>query len=377
MPTYKITDADSKNPKVYPPGSYQDDREPYLWLHVTETSRTWGLYKWSSVIRKPVRKSLGPIKSLGVEEARKKVRALVVRINDGESLSRPESANVTLEEIVRSYTLKLKGQKRRHFGYMEKVIELSFGDWLTRPFASITKAALFDRHQKIAADDERGPMAAARAIHCMRTLYKFAEEADKYSGKNLAKSITVKQQAVRKRIIRQGELAKIMESLDKPDHSTWVRPYFKLLMLTGARRHNVASMAWKHVDLENATWHIPAENAKAGDPIDIPLLPEAVEILKARVGLSKEWAFPAPKSASGHLMEPHFAWKKVLELAGVENDITIHDIRRSFGSSMAAEGIPLSIVATLMGHKNPATTARHYSVTTAKAARDALAKVLG
>ena len=365
-------------------GSYQDKDQKSLWLYVTKTSRTWGYYRWMpktgpNLKAQPIRISLGPIADMGVEAARDLAAEYNVSVRKGIHPTRPNAradrSSITLKEIVQSYTLKLRGEKRRHPEWMERCIELSFGDWLNQPFGHITKGDIFDRHKIIAADPKRGKMAAARAVHAMRALFRYAAEADLFSGKNEAKDVRVAPQKVRRRTLSPGELAKVMESLDRKDHSEWVKPYFRLLMLTGARRHNVASMSWKDIDLKHAEWRIKEENAKGGEPITIPLVPEAVEILEARKGLSKDWVFPSKKASCGHLVEPHFAWKRVLELAEVSTDITIHDIRRSFGAMLNERNVPLSVIAKAMGHKNSATTARHYTPTSDAAVRDALNRV--
>jgi integrase len=368
-----------------PEGDYQDEKMPYLHLYVTATNKSWGFYRWSETRRKPERRSIGKLHDLGYEAAKDQAHLLLAeQIKNGYLIPKSEKnrvaeAPVTLSALLKMYTQKLRGEGARHPEYLEDRLAYHLKEWLGRPFASITKAELFTRHQEIAADAKRGPMAAGLVIISMRALYSYASDAGKYTGDNLAQSIRVKAQTMRRRVILPAEFKKIIAELDSPAHGPWVKPYFRLAMLTGARRANIASMAWVDIDLDGPTWYIPADVAKAGEPIEIPLLPEAVEILKAQKEKHPEspWVFPAPKASCGHLVDPWRAWKRVLSNAGVKDDITIHDIRRSFGSALAAKGVPLSVIAEAMGHRNPATTAKHYIVNPAGAVRDALSKVLG
>jgi len=362
-------------------GEYQDETEPCLFFYVTPTSRSWGFYRWSPFRRKPERRSIGALHDFGYEAAKQKA-ALIKAEQIEHGYLQPKkridpTVEVTLEKMAKLYTQKLRGEGADFPTYLEDAITWHFEKWLKKPFASITHGDLFDRHQAIAADPDRGPMAATRAITCMRSLYNYAIRSGKYRGENLAKYIKVKPQGVRRRVILPAEYKKIMEELDNPAHEPWIPAYFRLAMLTGARRDNLAGMEWADLDLAEGLWHIPAESAKAGDPITIPLLPEAVEILKGRVGLHDKWVFPSPRSSLGRLRDPFYAWKRVLENAGVKTDITVHDIRRTFGSKLAAQGVSLSVIAEAMGHRSTATTAKHYIVNPAGAVRDALTRVLG
>ncbi len=54
---------------------------------------------------------------------------------------------------------------------------------------------------------------------------------------------------------------------------------FKLLLLTGQRREEVAGMRWRELDLDNATWTIAKERCKNGKAHHVNLSPDAVRIL--------------------------------------------------------------------------------------------------
>src|SRR5271165_2903366 len=54
----------------------------------------------------------------------------------------------------------------------------------------------------------------------------------------------------------------------------------KLLLLTGARRDEAASMRWGEIDLAARTWTLPASRTKNKRPHEIPLTDAAVEIIE-------------------------------------------------------------------------------------------------
>ena len=54
-------------------------------------------------------------------------------------------------------------------------------------------------------------------------------------------------------------------------------------------------------------------------------------------------------------------WKKVRKLAGIE-DVRLHDLRHTFASQAAMQGIPLPVLARLLGHAQVQMTLRYAHV---------------
>jgi len=98
------------------------------------------------------------------------------------------------------------------------------------------------------------------------------------------------------------------------------------------------------------------------------LRPDAVQVLKGwrsyqeLDGTTEEWVFPSPKnSSSGHIEEPSFAWNRVQSLAGLKKHATLHDLRRTFGSTLLQADVPMAVVRDALGHKSIAVTEKHYA----------------
>ena len=139
--------------------------------------------------------------------------------------------------------------------------------------------------------------------------------------------------------------------IDEPE---LFRDFFLMLLLTGARRANVQAMRWEDISVERTVWRIP--ETKSGEPVTVPLVTEAMEILTRRKGaIDSPFVFPS-HGKSGHLIEPNPAWQRLISRAGIA-DLRMHDLRRTFGSWQAAAGVSLNIIGKSMGHKNQSTTA--------------------
>ena len=82
----------------------------------------------------------------------------------------------------------------------------------------------------------------------------------------------------RDRVLSDSELALILRAADIVGHP--FGPHFKILILTGTRREEVAGMRWSELDPDaNAIWTIPRERVKNGIEHTIPLAPWARSIV--------------------------------------------------------------------------------------------------
>ncbi len=90
----------------------------------------------------------------------------------------------------------------------------------------------------------------------------------------------------------------------------------------------------------------------------IPLTPFVASLLAA-LPRRNDWAFSSPTAASGRLMEPRIGHNKALAAAGLPA-LSLHGLRRSFGTLAEWVECPAGISAQIMGHKPSATAEKHY-----------------
>ncbi len=134
-----------------------------------------------------------------------------------------------------------------------------------------------------------------------------------------------------------------------------VAAYLQALLLTGARREELAGVRWDDVDFR---WQGMTIRDKVEGARTIPLTPYVSALLKALPRVN-EWVFSSAKAVSGRLQEPTKAHGGVLRQAGVET-LTLHGLRRSFGTLSEWVECPAGVVAQIMGHKPSATAEKHY-----------------
>lgn len=120
--------------------------------------------------------------------------------------------------------------------------------------------------------------------------------------------------------------------------------YLQALLLTGARREELAALRWDDVDFQ---WNSITLNDKVKDFRIIPLTPYVASLLGNLLRRS-EWVFSSPTAASGRLADPSIAHRKACAVAGVE--VTLHGLRRSFATLSEWIEMPSGIAAQIQGH---------------------------
>ncbi len=155
------------------------------------------------------------------------------------------------------------------------------------------------------------------------------------------------------------------------EHVGWISnpvqsAYLQALLLTGARREELAGLQWADVDFK---WGSLTIRDKVEGQRQIPLTPYVASLLAGlprRVmkdsqgeSIPNPWVFSSPAAESGRLQEPRIAHNKALTAAGLP-PLTLHGLRRSFGTLAEWVEVPTGIVAQIMGHKPSAIAEKHY-----------------
>ena len=134
-----------------------------------------------------------------------------------------------------------------------------------------------------------------------------------------------------------------------------IAAYLQGLLLTGARRNELAALRWADVDFQ---WKSLTIRDKVEGERTIPLTPY-LEHLIAALPRRNGFVFSSPTAASGRLEEPRIQHVKALAAAALPA-LSLHGLRRSFGTLSEWVEVPAGIVAQIMGHKPSAIAEKHY-----------------
>ena len=253
------------------------------------------------------------------------------------------------------YTLKhLANKAERTQAEYKRMFEIHLAKFAKRRLSAISYKEVDRLHAAIGSN--HGKYAANRVTALLKSLYSWLIKKRHYEGENPAYGIEMFKEKARDRFLKADELPKFFDSLAQEENKD-IRDYVLMSLLTGARKQNVLSMEWSAIDFTSESWTI--ENTKNQEPLVVPLIPAAIEILRDRQAKNaKGWVFPSTrkKSKTGHLSDPKRGWKRIIERAGIDN-LRIHDLRRSMGSWQAINQTSLTVIGKSLGQKSIQSTA--------------------
>jgi integrase len=336
---------------------YHDTHKNAAGLQLRHTSTAKTFFIQRRIDGKPERVTIGKFPDVSIENARKESARLNGLISQGiNPLNdvRALKTETTLQELFDEF---LQHRRNRRGAYLsdrtKQGYRYDFGlylaKWGNRKLSAFKDTDFGRLHADIGREH---PTTANRVVALASSLFGYASERKLYKGINPAQGIRKFPERSRDRFLQADELPAFFKALAEEPNET-LRDYFLISLLTGARRSNVLAMQWREINLDRAEWRIL--RTKNGEPQTVTLSAEVLEILKGRQGVDALWVFPGT-GATGHLVEPKKAWRRVLDRAGLE-DLRIHDLRRTLGSWQAKTGASLVIVGKSLNHKSPSTTA--------------------
>ena len=202
-----------------------------------------------------------------------------------------------------------------------------------------------------------GKGAAARTVGLLGGIFTFAQERG-FVEANPVRGLKRYKDNRRERFLSAAELAKLgdlLTALEKdgadPRHVAIIR----LLLLTGARKNEIARLRWSEVDLEKGLLRL--KDSKTGPKV-IRLGAAATNLLSRFPKEHAIWVFPDRRHTDRPTSNLDWAWVRIRTKAEL-SDVRIHDLRHSFASIGVAGGEGLVLIGKLLGHEHVVTTNRY------------------
>jgi len=208
----------------------------------------------------------------------------------------------------------------------------------------------------------QAPTTTAQAFRALRAFLTWCAKQDAYNAaahSDACQSDDVKRLVPSPRVkpndsLRRAQIKPWFEAVRKIGNPV-INAYLQGLLLTGARRNELAALRWADVDFQ---WKSLTIRDKVEGERTIPLTPY-LEHLIAALPRRNEFVFSSPAAASGRLEEPRNPHNKALAAAALPA-LSLHGLRRSFGTLSEWVEVPAGIVAQIMGHKPSAIAEKHY-----------------
>lgn len=242
-----------------------------------------------------------------------------------------------------------------------------YSKWENRRLSTIT-GRMAEKLQDSVLDD-RSPATTNRVIASGRAVFNFAikRKSSGFDGPNPFADLEKLPEKRRKTKLQRQHIPKFFEALELV--TALMHDFIFIALWTGRRAGEIKSMRWVDLDLDTGTWLIP--DTKAGEPQEVALSLPAIELLTRRLRDSKsQWVFPS-RGKSGHIEEYKKAWQTIRDAAGLD-DLRLHDLRRTLSSFAQENRISATVAGAQLGHKDPATTMKHYTDIALYVQRDAV-----
>ena len=189
----------------------------------------------------------------------------------------------------------LRAKTRRNYRDALRLVE----DWLDRPLGEITREMVEARHRRIAEDIRRtrgtaGGASANAAMRTVSTLWNFAADRDADLPAN---PVRLRRQWFaeprRERTVTVAELPRFYAAVQGLSNDVG-RDFLSLLLFTGLRRSEAASLTWDNIDLSARTLKAPSYQTKSGRTLTLPLSNPVFDMLAARRALGRTaYVFPS------------------------------------------------------------------------------------
>lgn len=354
MPRKNLTARFCETVRVPERTDFQDELVRGLWLRVSPTgAKTWQVVYTRESDGRRQRLKLGRFPAVTLEKARATALKLVSAVAEGEDPSdekRARKAALTVEQLAGLYVEKYAKRNKKTWAEDERLLRVEVLPAIGRFKADAVKRR--DILDIIEAKAEAGFVAQSRQILAViRKMFNWAVDSD-YLEASPARGIKPRGKATRRdRVLSREEVQAIWQALPVASLSDPTRDVFRLLFLTGQRSGEVCGMMRDEIDLDRATWTIPAARTKNGLTHVVPLSDAAMDIVAQAI----ERLFgddDAPLfSRVGEPIESNAISKAArLKLQVTQSPWTPHDIRRTAATGMAEIGIPPHIVEAVLNH---------------------------
>lgn len=271
------------------------------------------------------------------------------KVVEGKWFPELPSENKTFKDLVEKFEFYIPPRSHSTYQSYIKDFQKFFGD---RLLSSITPKLVDEYRQS------KGGVFHVRLVVLKRML-NIAVELGWFEVNPLAKLKDNEKQNIRVRWMSDEEERKILSNLPE-----WFKEIVIFALNTGMRIGEIVNLTWKDVDLFRKT--ITVLKTKSNKPRTIPINSKLYEILLRK---SKVRSIVSDKVFSFTKAQIQNFWVATCKGLKIEN-LHFHDLRHTFATRLAQQGVDPYRIQLLLGHSTPTMTQRyaHHNVESLRSA---------
>ena len=311
--------------------------------------RSWIVqYRQAGASRRLLLGSGGVLSAEAARAAAKKVLAKIALGDDpqGDRVDRRGKDRLTFRAVVEEHLAakQVEVRPRRYREVKRYLAGAHFKTLHAMPIDKVTKRDIAARLATLTR--ERGNIVAEQSRAALSAFFTWCLRMGIVEANPVIGTIQPVGGSARDRVLSDAELGAIWRSCGDDDYGRIVR----LLILLGCRRQEVGGMTWAEFDFEQATWTLPAARSKNHRAHTLPLMPEAMAIIRGIPRMAtRPWLFGV------HSPHGFFDWvcgKGRLDVACGVGGWRLHDVRRTVATGLADLGVQPHIIEQILNHQS-------------------------
>jgi integrase len=314
---------------------------------------------------------LGNYPEMSLTQAKKAATTELAKIIQGIDPTAERRARVIAQQRKEHEAFTLRQAMENHISFMEakkcaprsiesvrdEVTRL-LAAWLDNPLMEISRKDCIERHRKLT--EERGPVAANRALRCVRACWRSAQRLFEHLPPHPV-FVVYNKQSRKRSPIPWEQLPAWWAEIEAMENGVR-RDLNFLALFTGLRSEDARTIRWEHVDFNKGTLHRPKPKGGEDRAFTIPLSAHLLAILakrqldnRMRFGDDGGWVF-ATRKVDGSITHTKDARKTnyVEDADGKLHKVTklptMHRLRDTFATACLESGVGFTETKVLMNH---------------------------
>ena len=289
------------------------------------------------------RASLGRYGTISLSDARKEAKRILAE----HTLGKTRTLSINFQEAVDLYltACEQKNRPRTVYDY-KRLINRHFRLGRVK-LSAITKQDISRRLNKL----KTTPSEQNYAFVAVRAFFRWVVQNDYLEHSPMEGLKKPAHTSSRDHVLSKPEiLALFKHALIFP------YPYGSitaLIILTGQRRGEIAALRWEWINQDERTITLP-ETLTKNRRVHVFPYGEVVASVLEGIPMTGDMLFPSRTQKSGREGTCFSGWSKAKKTfdAGLENvgPYVLHDIRRTFSSTLASFGVPIHVTEKLLNH---------------------------
>lgn len=288
------------------------------------------------------RRTIGRYPIISLAEARNEAKRILAEKTLGHNFERSIAFEDALAQFLDHCAETKRPLTTRDY---KRLLTLHFPFGRT-PLGNITPREILRRVDRLRAT----PTEQSHALVALKVFMSWCVKRH-LVARSPCEGMSANKPRIRERVLSDDELKKIFAvAIDGQDTFSRI---VAILILTGQRRGETAALKWEYVNEQERTITLPSTLTKNKRPHTFPYGPMVSSIFESTPRLG-EYVFPASREHVRGKPTAFFnGWgkcKDALDRACGVSGWTLHDLRRTFATNMAALGVRIEVTEKLLNH---------------------------